>query len=75
MTSCRGRNNGTQSSVYGVSGFAIHPDAENKELAWEYLKELAGVTTQEAWVDIGAANPALMSVANSEEFLAFPPQR
>jgi multiple sugar transport system substrate-binding protein len=61
-----------QSSVYGVSGFGIHPSSENPDLAWEYLKELAGPETQEGWVDIGAANPSLRSVAESEAFLAYP---
>jgi multiple sugar transport system substrate-binding protein len=66
-------NNGTQSSVYGVAGYGIHPSSENQALAWEYIKELGGVETQEAWVGIGAANPSLISVASSDEFLAYPP--
>lgn len=65
--------NRKKATVYGVSGFAIHPSAANPDLAWEYLKELAGKETQKEWVTIGAANPSLRSIAESPEFLAFPP--
>jgi multiple sugar transport system substrate-binding protein len=60
-------------SVYGVSGFGIYPQTQSPDLAWEYVKELAGLQTQQAWVAGGAANPSMRSVAHSPEFLAFPP--
>jgi multiple sugar transport system substrate-binding protein len=62
-----------KASVYGVSGFGIHPKSKSPELAWEYCKELAGVETQKAWVKIGGANPALRSVAQSPDFLGQAP--
>lgn len=65
--------NGTQGSVYGFAGFGIHPDTENPALAWEYVKELASLETQQAFADRGSANPARISVAQSESFLAYPP--
>lgn len=64
--------NTTKATVYGVSGFGISPSSENPDLAWEYVKELAGPETQAAWVEIGAANPALRSAAETPEFLAAP---
>ena len=51
------------------------PDAENKELAWEYLKELAGVDDPGGLGRDRCCQPALISVANSDAFLAFPPAR
>jgi multiple sugar transport system substrate-binding protein len=62
----------TKSSVYGVSGFGIYPGSKNTDLAWEYIKELAGPESQKGWVSIGAANPALRSAAESPEFQKFP---
>jgi multiple sugar transport system substrate-binding protein len=62
----------TKATVYGVSGFGISPSSESPDLAWEYVKELAGPATQAAWVEIGAANPALRSAAETPEFLGFP---
>ncbi len=61
-----------KATVYGVAGFGIHPESENPDLAWEYVKELAGSETQAAWVKNGAATPASMSAAQSPEFLASP---
>ena len=63
----------TKGTVFGTAGYGIAPSSENKDLAWEYIKELVGAETQAAWVEIGAATPASTSAAQSEEFLAFPP--
>jgi multiple sugar transport system substrate-binding protein len=62
----------TKATVYGVSGFGISPSSKNPDLAWEYVKELAGPQTQADWVKIGAANPALRSAAETPEFTSFP---
>jgi multiple sugar transport system substrate-binding protein len=62
----------TKATVFGVSGFGIYPGSKNTDLAWEYIKELAGSESQKGWVEIGAANPALRSVAESPEFTKFP---
>ena len=63
-----------KASVFGTAGYGIHPSSENPDLAWEYIKELAGTTTQEEWAAIGAATPASRSVAEGETFLAPPPE-
>lgn len=62
----------TKATVYGTAGFGIHPGSDNPDLAWEYIKELAGSTTQAAWVKNGAATPASMKAAESPEFLKAP---
>lgn len=61
------------STVFGTSGFGISPTSENKDLAWEYIKELSGPETQAAWAKLGSGNPASKTAAASPEFLAFPP--
>lgn len=61
------------STVFGTSGFGISPTSENKDLAWEYIKELSGPETQAAWARLGSGNPASKTAAASPEFLAFPP--
>jgi multiple sugar transport system substrate-binding protein len=62
----------TKATVLGPVGFGIYPKSKNPDLAWEYAKELAGPQTQSDWVQIGAANPASTTAANSEEFLRAP---
>jgi multiple sugar transport system substrate-binding protein len=64
----------TKASVYGTAGYAIHPSSENPDLAWEYIKALAGPETQAQWAEIGAATPASRTVAESESFLTPPPE-
>jgi len=63
-----------QASVYGTAGFAIQAGSQNKDLAWEYIKELSSETTQQDWAKIGAATPASKVVAASADFLAAPPK-
>jgi multiple sugar transport system substrate-binding protein len=65
-------SNGTRSTVYGASGFALYRGTENADLAWEYIKELTNAKTQAAWAEIGSATPATESAARSEAFLAHP---
>ena len=62
-----------KASVYGVSGFAIYPETKVADLAWEYVKELGSVQTQQDFVKVGGANPALKSVGQSPEFLSQAP--
>lgn len=62
----------TKATVYGVSGFGIYSKSKKPDLAWEYIKELAGPTTQNDWVKVGGANPALESAATSAGFTSFP---
>lgn len=65
-------SNGTKSTVYGISGYGIHPGSANQDLAWEYIKEMASVDTQKDFVAIGAANPSYRSLAESPDFLSHP---
>ncbi|MBX3031083.1 MAG: sugar ABC transporter substrate-binding protein [Chloroflexi bacterium] len=63
----------TKATVYGVSGFAVHPGSQHPELAWEYCKLLGGLETQMGFVAIGGATPALRAAAQSPEFLGQAP--
>jgi multiple sugar transport system substrate-binding protein len=60
-------------SVHGVGGWGIYSQSQNKELAWELIKELTSKETIQATADAGVAIPARRSTAYSEEFLKFPP--
>ena len=62
-----------KATVYGVSGFGIYSKTKSPDLAWEYLKQLAGPETQKQWVENGGANPALKSAAALPAFTSFPP--
>jgi multiple sugar transport system substrate-binding protein len=64
--------NEDKSSVFGASGFALYPQSENPDLAWELIKELTNATTQQKWAEIGSATPATRTAAASEQFLAEP---
>lgn len=59
-------------TVHGVGGWGISSSSENKELAWELIKELSSLETIRAGAAAGVAVPARRSVAESPEFLAFP---
>lgn len=59
-------------SVYGVGGWGISPESENKELAWALIKELTSIETIQATADAGVAIPARRSVAENPVFLEFP---
>jgi multiple sugar transport system substrate-binding protein len=62
----------TKATVFGPSGFGIYSRSKSPDLAWEYVKQLAGPETQKEWVDIGAANPSLKSAAADPKFTSFP---
>lgn len=59
-------------TVYGTAGFGIYPGSQNKDLAWELMKELVGAESQKGFVKIGAATPSSRSAAASEAFLSVP---
>ncbi len=59
-------------NVHGVGGWGISPQSENKQLAWELIKELTGKATIEATAEAGVAIPARRSTAEGAEFLKFP---
>jgi multiple sugar transport system substrate-binding protein len=64
----------SQTTVFGASGVSVYKDSQNKDLAWEYIKELAG---QEAQLDYAKArtnNPTTRTAATSAEFTATPPE-
>lgn len=60
-------------TVIGIGGFGIYKGSQNKEVAWEVIKELVGRETLGASAAAGVAIPARRSVAEGKEFLAFPP--
>ena len=60
-------------TVIGIGGFGIYKGSQNKEAAWEVIKELVSRETLQASADAGVAIPARRSVAESKSFLAFPP--
>ena len=63
----------TATSVFGVGGWGIPKISKNPELAWEVIKELAGLETMQATAAAGVAIPARRSVAEGKEFLSSPP--
>ena len=60
-------------SVIGIGGFGIFKGSQNKEVSWEIIKELVSRETLQASATAGVAIPARRSVAESKDFLAFPP--
>jgi multiple sugar transport system substrate-binding protein len=60
-------------SIHGIGGWGISPKSENKDLAWELIKEFTNKQVNDDFVKAGASIPALRSSAESPEFLAFPP--
>jgi multiple sugar transport system substrate-binding protein len=60
-------------SVFGVGGWGIYPQTKNADLSWELIKELTSKETIDATAKVGVAIPARRSVAESKEFLEFPP--
>lgn len=66
-------SNTASTSVFGVGGWGISKETPHADLAWELIKELTSKQTIQATADVGVAIPARRSVAESEEFLALPP--
>ena len=64
--------NKAHTTVAGFGGWGISTQSENKELAWELIKELNSLETIRATAAAGVAVPARRSVAESAEFLKFP---
>lgn len=60
-------------SVFGVGGWGLTKSTPHQELCWELIKELTSKDTIQATANAGVAIPARRSVAESKEFLAFPP--
>jgi multiple sugar transport system substrate-binding protein len=60
-------------SVFGVGGWGIAKETPHQDIAWALIKELTSKVTIQATADVGVAIPARRSVAESEAFLAFPP--
>ena len=64
----------SQTSVYGASGVSIYKGSKNADLAWEYIKELAGQKAQADNAKARTNNPTTKTAENSAEFLATPPE-
>jgi multiple sugar transport system substrate-binding protein len=65
--------NKIQKTVFGADGWGIATKTKQKAIAWELVKELAAVESQQQAAGLGVAIPARRSVAASKEFLAQPP--
>jgi multiple sugar transport system substrate-binding protein len=65
--------NETNTNVFGAAGFAMYRGSQDKDLAWELLKELASQETQQAWADSGTSNPTTLTAQQSEAFTASKP--
>ncbi len=60
-------------SIHGIGGWGISPSSDNKDLAWELLRDLTSLDTNTALANAGASIPAWRSAAETPEFLAAPP--
>lgn len=63
----------TSGTVFGTAGWGIGKSTENKELAWELIKEFESVETLRQNMEIGQQIPALESLSKEASFLATPP--
>jgi multiple sugar transport system substrate-binding protein len=61
-------------SVFGASGVSVYKNSKNADLAWEYVKELAGQKSQMDNAKARTNNPTTRTAATSSEFLATPPE-
>ena len=62
---------GAKDAVYvtGGSGYAMRSDTANPDLAWKFIKFLAGPEGQKRLASTGLAQPALKAMAKGPEFL------
>jgi multiple sugar transport system substrate-binding protein len=60
-------------TIHGIGGWGISPKSENKALAWELLKDLTSFEVNDEIAKNGISIPAFRSVAETPEFLSFPP--
>lgn len=63
----------TATTVFGVGGWGIPVASKNAGVAWEVIKELAGLETMQATASAGVAIPARRSVAEGKDFISSPP--
>jgi multiple sugar transport system substrate-binding protein len=64
--------NKAQKTVFGADGWGISTKTRQRGIAWEMVKELAAVESQQQAAGLGVAIPARRLVAESKEFLAQP---
>lgn len=62
-------NKTEKATVFGAAGFSIYKNTENRDLAWELLKELGSQDVQKSWATLGTSNPTTRTAATSEAFL------
>jgi multiple sugar transport system substrate-binding protein len=65
--------NKSNTNVFGAAGFALYSNSQNKDLAWELMKELASQEVQKAWAESGTSNPTTLTAQKSEAFTAGKP--
>jgi multiple sugar transport system substrate-binding protein len=63
----------SQTSVFGASGVSVYKGSKNADLAWEYVKELAGQKSQMDNAKARTNNPTTRTAETSSAFLATPP--
>lgn len=61
-----------QATVFGIGGLAITEQSDNKELAWEFIKEMTGDEYQQELADSNISIPSAREFATSAEWTAFP---
>ena len=61
-----------QATVFGIGGLAITGQSDNKELAWEFIKEMTGDEYQQELADSNVSIPSARAFATSAEWTAFP---
>ncbi len=61
-----------QATVFGIGGLAITEQSDNKELAWEFIKEMTGDEYQQELADSNISIPSARAFATSAEWTAFP---
>lgn len=61
-----------QATVFGIGGLAITEQSDNKELAWEFIKEMTGDEYQQELADSNVSIPSARAFATSAEWTAFP---
>ncbi|WP_421726071.1 ABC transporter substrate-binding protein [Bauldia sp.] len=64
--------NKRQATVFGIGGLAITMDSPNKELAWEFIKEMTGDEYQQELADSMRSIPSARAQATDPEWTAWP---
>ncbi len=64
--------NKRKATVFGIGGLAITKDSPNKELAWEFVKEMTGDEYQQELADSKRSIPSARKQATAPDYVAWP---